>query len=313
MSSAPLFTVVVPCFNSEATLKGTLEGVLAQTLGDFEIIVVDDGSTDGSLAAARALAGRDSRIAVLAQPNSGASAARNRGILAARGEFIALLDADDLWTPGFLAIHLARMRADPSLGVSFSAVRFMEPDGRPTRERTRPKLDGLTPADILFTNPCTTCSAMVVRARVFAEAGLFRESLRRAEDQEWLFRVALSSWKLGGVDDLLVFYRTSPDGLSANLDGMFEGFRAMLEAARESAPDLVGRAGPLAAGRMLRYLARRALRLDLDRGVARRFIARALATAPRMVLSEPKQTIATLVAAMVPGVNTLLFRVLRRT
>ena len=135
----------------------------------------------------------------------------------------------------------------------------------------------------------------------------------RAEDQEWLFRVALSRWTISGVDELLVFYRNSPGGLSANLDGMYEGFRAMLEAARESAPELVGRAGPLAAGRMLRYLARRALRLDGDRSVARKYIARGLALAPRMVISEPKQTIATLLAATIPGANALLFHMLKRS
>ena len=205
------------------------------------------------------------------------------------------------------------MAADARLGVSFSAVRFMEADGTITNERSRPQLNCFQPADILSTNPCTTCSAMVIRRQVFTDVGMFRESLRRAEDQEWLFRVALSEWKLDGVDDLLVFYRNSPNGLSANLDGMYDGFKAMLEAARESAPELVGAAGPLAAARMSRYLARRALRLNLDRGIARSFITRALALAPKMLLSEPRQTIATLVAATIPGANTLLFQIMRRS
>ncbi len=313
MSEAPLFSVVIPCYNSEATLAETINTVRAQSLADFEIIVIDDGSSDGSLAAARKMAETDCRVHVISQANAGVSAARNRGVAAARGKFIALLDADDLWVRDYLEIHLARMNGDPLLGVSFSAVGFMEADGRPTGERSRPRLSGLTPADILSTNPCTTCSAMVIRAEVFAQAGRFRESLRRAEDQEWLFRVALTQWRIEGVDDLLVRYRNSPNGLSANLDGMYEGFRVMLESAGEAAPDLVRRAGPLAAGRMLRYLARRALRLNLDRGIARRFIARALAKAPGMLLSEPKQTIATLVAATIPGVNTLLFQILRKT
>ena len=307
----PLVSIVVPVFNGMPHLAALTESLLAQTYPDLEIIFSEGGGTDGSMAYLTGI--QDPRVRLVSQ-TKGTSAAQNWTAVTheARGEFIALLDADDLWAPEYLATHLARMRADPALGVSFNACRFMTADGAPTRERSRPQLSGFTPADILSTNPCTTCSAIVVRAEVFREVGSFNESLRRAEDQEWLFRVALSKWRIEGIDDLLVDYRISPNGLSANLEGMYEGFRAMLAAARDSAPDLVREAGPLAAARMLRYLARRALRLDLDRGIARGFITRALATAPRMVLSEPRQTIATLLAATIPGVNTLLFKVLQR-
>ncbi len=311
-SHKPVVSVVVPCHNSSGTLRETLNSARAQNLGDIEILVVDDGSTDNSLAIAREIAAADSRVIVASQPNAGVSAARNRGVAMARAEIIALLDSDDLWDAAHLETHVARLRADPRLGLSFSPVRFIESDGRETGERTRPKLDGLTPADILSTNPCSTCSAIVARARVFAEVGGFRETLRRAEDQEWLFRVSLSGWRIAGVDRLLVSYRNSPNGLSANLDGMYDGFRDMLEAARQSDPAIVGRHGPLAAARMSRYLARRALRLRLDRGVARRFMSNALRTSPGMVLREPRQTIATTLAAIVPGMDALLFRVLKR-
>ena len=305
-------SVVVPCYNGEATLAATIGGVLGQTLQDFEIIIVDDGSKDGSLAEAHALAQRDPRIHVIGQPNAGVSAARNRGIQAARGEFVALLDADDLWVADYLAVHLARMRADAGLGVSFSDVHFMEADGTLSGERTRSKLDGFAPADLLATQPCTTCSAMVIRAAVFAEVGMFRVSLRSAEDQEWLFRVALGSWRIAGVDQLLVFYRRSAHGLSSDLGGMYEGFLAMLAAARESAPELVRRDGPKVTGRMLRHLARHALKLGLRRAVARRLLARALAIAPRMLLTEPRQTIELLLASTIPGANRVLSQVARR-
>jgi hypothetical protein len=191
-------------------------------------------------------------------------------------------------------------------------VRFIDADGVDTGERTRPKLVDLTPAEILSTNPCSTCSSMVIRAGVFEDVGAFRESLRRAEDQEWLFRVSLSRWKIAGVDRILVSYRNSPDGLSANLEGMYDGFREMLVAARQSSPALVDRLGPLAAARMSRYLARRALRLRLDRTVARGFISRGLRLAPIMLLREPKQTIATALAAAIPGLDALIFRVMKR-
>ena len=310
-ANKPIVSVVVPCHNSAATLAATLASALAQSLREIEVIVVNDGSTDATLEAATAAA-QDPRVAVVSQANAGVSAARNRGIAEAKGEFVALLDSDDLWDEDHLETHVARLRADPALGLSFSPVRFIEADGGATGERTRPKLDGLTPADILSTNPCSTCSTMVVRAKVFEEVGGFREGLRRAEDQEWLFRVSLSGWRIAGVDRILVSYRNSPMGLSANLDGMYEGFRDMLEAARLSDPALVARLGPLAAARMSRYLARRALRLRMGRATARRFMSRALRAAPGMILSEPRQTIATALAAAVPGFDALMFRVLKR-
>jgi glycosyltransferase involved in cell wall biosynthesis len=312
MSVSPAISVVIPCYNSASSLERTLASARAQTMDDVEIIVVDDGSTDNTVEIARRIAAADGRVVVLSQANAGVSAARNLGISSARADIIALLDSDDLWDVDHLAIHLARMRSDGALGVSFSPVRFIEADGSATGERTHPKLVDLTPAEILSTNPCSTCSTMVIRAGVFADVGMFRETLRRAEDQEWLFRVSLSRWKIEGVDRILVSYRNSPDGLSANLEAMYEGFRDMLGAARQSAPALVDRLGPLAAARMSRYLARRALRLRLDRGVARGFISRGLRMAPAMLMSEPRQTIATALAATIPGLDTLLFRVFKR-
>ncbi len=309
---APTLSVVIPCHNSAAVLPATVHSAIGQSFDDIEIIIVDDGSADTTLAVANALAQSDARISVISQSNAGVSAARNRGIAAARGEFIALLDSDDLWDRDHLAVHVGRLRADPSLGLSFCAVRFIDPDGRESGERTRPQLDGLTPADVLYTNPCSTCSAIIFRKAILADAGGFLETLRRAEDQEWLFRIALTHWRMAGVDRPTVAYRTSPGGLSANLEGMYEGFCEMLKQARRSDPALVDLHGPRAAARMSRYLARRALRLQLDGWVARRFIARALRAAPDMLLTEPRQTIATALASLVPGFGTFLFRVLKR-
>lgn len=311
MINAPRFSVVVPCYNSAETIVSTLESVLQQTRQDFEIIVVDDGSKDDSAEKVAALAQRDRRITLIRQSNAGVSRARNRGVEASRGGLIALLDADDLWDARFLEIHAERFNKDAALGLSFSAVRFIDAQGRDTGEFSRSKLSGLTAVEILSTNPCTTCSSIVVRRQVFDDAGSFDASLRRAEDQEWLFRVALTSWKIEGVSSALVSYRNSASGLSANLDAMYEGFSLMLARARRKDPTLVDRAAPLASARMSRYLARRALRLQHGRSMARRFMMRALRLGPGMILSEPKQTLATLAAAFVPGCD-FLFRTWRK-
>jgi glycosyltransferase involved in cell wall biosynthesis len=139
--ASPAFSVVMPLWNKEATVGRAIRSVLAQTIQDWELIVVDDGSTDGSAAEV----GRfdDPRIRLVRQANAGVSAARNRGVQEARGDWVAFLDADDEWLPGFLA-HIAALRdrfpecavcatryfyGFPGKGVRAERIRGMDPSG----------------------------------------------------------------------------------------------------------------------------------------------------------------------------------------
>jgi glycosyltransferase involved in cell wall biosynthesis len=108
-SATPAISIVMPLYNKAGQVLKTIASVTAQTLSDWELVVVDDGSTDGGPALVRALG--DARIRVVSQANAGVSAARNRGIELARADLIAFLDADDLWLPQFLAAILA-LQAD---------------------------------------------------------------------------------------------------------------------------------------------------------------------------------------------------------
>lgn len=308
---SPQFSIVIACYNSSSTIVETLESALAQTIRDFEIIVVDDGSTDDGPDKISKLAKTEPRLTLIRQSNAGVSASRNRGVRASRGEYVAFLDADDLWDPSYLATHKHRLDSDASLGVSFSVARYIDAKGEDTGQISRPKLIDLHPAEILATNPCTTCSAIVVRRSVIDEVGMFDVTLRRAEDQEWLFRVAISRWKIEGDCVPLIAYRNSVGGLSSNLSEMDQSYREMLDRAMRLRPALVERHRKLAGARMLRYLARRALRLQHGRALSRRYLLRALREGPEIVLKEPKQTVATLVAAFVPGCD-LLFNSLRK-
>lgn len=296
---APAVSVVVPCYNAAETLAATLQSATRQTFTDIEIIVVDDGSTDGSPAIVTELAKSDPRLKLLSQANGGVSAARNAGIGAANARLIALLDADDAWAPDHLATHVQRMAHEPRLGVSFSPARFVDTSGRIVG-CSQPKLRNINPADLLISNPTTTCSTLVIRRDVFRDVGLFRTAMRHNEDQEWLFRVTLSGWLMAGDATPRVDYRTSPDGLASDLDGMLRGFEIMILEARKLAPVLVGREEARARASMLRYLARRAIRLQLAPAVAQTYMLRALATAPFLALREPRATLATILAAWVP-------------
>lgn len=116
--TTPRVSVIMPTYNYGRYVADAIESIQAQTFGNFEIVVVDDGSTDDTAAILARLA--EPRLKVIRQERAGTASARNRGLEAARGEFITWLDADDLWKPTFLERHLAVLEAEPEVGYSFS-------------------------------------------------------------------------------------------------------------------------------------------------------------------------------------------------
>lgn len=132
----PKVSVVIPAFNALRYLPRTVDSALAQSFGDFEVLIVDDESTDGTADWVRTIA--DRRVRLLEQKNQGAAAARNAGIRQARGEYIAFLDADDLWEPAKLERQVACLDARPEVGVVYTWVRVIDQDGEPTGSLYRP-------------------------------------------------------------------------------------------------------------------------------------------------------------------------------
>lgn len=124
--SAPSFSVIIPLFNKEGTISRAIQSVLAQSIPDFELIVVNDGSTDNSLDAVLAI--DDSRIAILEQENQGVSVARNRGVEVARSNYLAFLDADDEWLPDFLSVISNLTKSYPDAGAYATAYYVQNPD-----------------------------------------------------------------------------------------------------------------------------------------------------------------------------------------
>ncbi|AWK90283.1 glycosyltransferase family 2 protein [Azospirillum thermophilum] len=183
----PLVSIVIPAFNRAHTLRRAIASVLAQEIADWELIVVDDGSSDGS--ADIPLSYNDPRIRVLRhERNRGAAAARNTGVGAARGRYIAFLDSDDEWLPGKLATQLAAMEK-PSGAPQVSCTGFVlhrEESGRYSERR--PKADGSwfdTMLDGCYVSPGST---MMVRRDCFTAVGPLDEGLPRLEDWDWLLR-----------------------------------------------------------------------------------------------------------------------------
>lgn len=256
---APAVSVVIACYNAARTLEATLASVAGQSFGDFEVIIVDDGSKDGSQALAREWADADSRFRLLLSArNQGPSLARKSGVEQSRAGIIAFLDADDIWSPEHLALHVAALRANPDTGVSFSPCAYIDGSGQPAGGGSRILAEDVTAAELLGSNPTTTCSALVVHRAVFDEAGHFRSDMTHAEDQEWLFRVACSGWAIRPIAERTVAYRRAATGLSADTRKMEAGWHQLVASARTLAPQIVSQALPRATASMHFYWARQA-------------------------------------------------------
>lgn len=181
------FSVVIPLYNKERQIAGTLRSVFAQTCADYEIIVVDDGSTDGSAAVVESL--HDPRIRLIRQANAGVSAARNLGIAEARGEYIALLDADDEWRPEYLATIAALIRKYPQCDVFATNYSHVDSNGKtfPTILRKIP-FDGddgilynyFEVASVSSPPICSIC--ITARKEAFQSVGGFPLGIKSGED-----------------------------------------------------------------------------------------------------------------------------------
>ena len=293
----PSVSVIMPAYNCSRTIAASISSVTNQTLQDWELIIIDDGSSDDSLFLAESIALSDQRLRVVRQNNAGPSAARNHGIFLASAPVIAFLDADDLWAPERLQGILDRFSCEPETGVLFSRVRFIDDNsGKPGRLSDHvPTLDAKR---LLGENPVCTTSNIACRAAVIRDIGPFSRGLNFAEDQEWLLRVAMSGlWAIHGMDEEWLFYRSSAQSQSADLDAMRRGWRTMIERAVQHGSSLPRRAIRRAHGPFYRYLARRALRMRRPaRSIA--YLSQGLMVDPGLLLREPMRTGLTALGAL---------------
>ena len=257
----PLVSVVIPLYQTERYIADAMRSVLAQTFEDFELIVVDDGSRDRGPEIAAGFA--DARVRLVGQANRGLAGARNTGIRLARGRYIALLDADDCWAPDKLARHVAVMQGNPAIGLSFSASRLIDGEGRPLGLVQSPSRPGCAAADIFCRNPVGNGSAPVIRraaldAIAFHDAERdrlcwFDESFRQSEDIECWTRIAATTpWTFAYVDGALTDYRVTLGGLSANTSAQLATWRRFRAKVASYAPGLEAEHGDLAEAYQLR-------------------------------------------------------------
>lgn len=202
----PLFTVIIPLYNKEPHIKRAIDSVLAQTVQDFELVIVDDGSTDNGPEVVKSF--RNSKIIMIRQKNSGVSAARNRGIKEARANLIAFLDADDEWSPLFLETVLRLHEKYPEAGAYATAYNFYLPDEkiRIAKFKAIPPSpwEGLLPsyflAEVLGEHPLCSSSICILK-QVFPTVGSFRAGAWWGEDDDMWGRICVKypiafSWEI---------------------------------------------------------------------------------------------------------------------
>ncbi len=304
MSSSPTVSVIMPVYNVERFVVQAICSVLDQTFGDSELIVVDDAGSDNSIALCEVLA--DHRTRIVRQANRGLAGARNTGIAAARGEFIALLDSDDAWTLTKLEQHVAHLHANPEVGVSYAGSILIDEDGHQIGIRQRPRVGPATARHVFCGQTVQNGSVPVFRRAALEDAAIrptgtdrvwyFDESLRRSEDVECWARIALTTkWRFEGLPGATTLYRVNNGGLSADVIRQLESWERVYEKISAYAPDFIARHGAEARARELRYLARRAFQIG-DRGLVLRLAIDAVRAWPKLLIAEPRKTLTTLAA-----------------
>lgn len=280
-------SVVIPAYNAAHLLSEAIDSVRSQTFTDWELWIVDDGSTDNTQEIVDRYCRKDERIQLVTQKNSGVSSARNLGVARSQGELIAFLDADDRWLPEKLRVHVEFMNSRPEVGVSFARVEFLTVDGIPTNKRTNCSLINLSAADFLYTNPTVTTSNVVVRRELFEKLQGFDQTINYSEDIELLFRSVHYSG-VEGIDRVLVRYRVHNTGLSSTLYRMEAGWHKLIEKARTLNSELVDRHYASAYASYLQYLARQTLRLKSPAAIGVDFVDRAFQSDRSAILKNPK-------------------------
>lgn len=291
----PHFSVIIPVYNAAQNLFATVKSVLTQTDGDLELILVDDGSTDESLAIMLSLAAEDDRIKLIAQPNKGVSTARNLGLAQARGKLVAFMDSDDLWKAEKLEMHGYFHARNPQVAASYAKIAFIDHDAKPgDKAKTYSTVTAgpLSVEQIIAENPTCTMSNLVVAKETIDAVGGFRTDMSYAEDQEWIARIVSKGYEACGLDHYLVDYRMSPNGLSVDLPAMYAGWRLLASQYTDHGEV------PSAEAIYCRYLSRRALRAGAPAKVALSYAMQGIRSDHLAFLKDARRGWLTLISAV---------------
>lgn len=302
----PRASIVVPAFNASATIEETLSSLQSQTFRDFEVIVVNDGSTDHTVDIIKPFL-KDSRFHIVNQPNRGLAGARNTGIAEAAGYYIGFCDSDDLWVADKLARHILHLDLSPDVGLSYAGSILIDGESQPLGLKQSPRLHAITAAEVFKRNPVGNGSVAIFRRAALMDIAytpqkdrprqwFFDETFRQSEDIECWLRLALTTdWEIEGIRGHLTKYRIAGGGLSANTNKQLASWNRMVEKLRPLSPAFFAKHEPAARAYQLRYLARRAVSAG-DELKAKKYTREFLKASFSPLFEEPLKTLTTLAA-----------------
>jgi glycosyltransferase involved in cell wall biosynthesis len=289
----PEISVVIPAYNAVRFLDATLASVAAQTFRAIEIIIVDDGSDDGTPALIKDWARRDSRIVSVRMENGGVAKARNRGIAVARAEFVAFVDADDLWHPDKLRLQIEELRAaGPDCAAAYVLYRMIDIDGRVTANGPTFTCSGYIYTRHLRFHLIGNGSSLLVRRSAALAVGGFdptyaAEGIGGCEDLDFEIRLA-AQWKIAGVPLFLLGYRRYDGNMSSDRHRMVRAMARTIDRNLASGPKVPRVAHRGARIAVLEYSVHAyVMRRDLIRAAV--LLAELLAINPRMAIRVVKR------------------------
>jgi glycosyltransferase involved in cell wall biosynthesis len=279
-------SVVIPNFNTADYVTAAIQSVLDQTLQEFEIIVVDDGSSDDSVE--RLLSIGDERLTCIRQCNRGLAGARNTGLLAARGAYVGFLDSDDMWFPEKAERHLEIMDQDPYLGLTFSYSAYLQQSGASTGQLLLSRCSRPTARDLIKRNHVGNGSTFIVRRACLEMAGGFDEAIRNCEEWEFCVRVAAcTNFQIQLIAEVLTGYRIREGSLSVSYDHFISNGDLAVAQFCRYVPDFSDADARRASSQNCRIASRKALS-NGQIALSRALFIKAFRRYPLLVLCDPR-------------------------
>lgn len=245
-------SVIIPVYNAEKTILETIQSVQNQTFSDFELIIIDDGSTDQSLALVQSI--NDERVKVYSHQNGGVSRARNLGIAKAQGEFIAFLDNDDLWSANKLELQLQALQNNPEAGVAYSWNCYIDESGSSNFAARPFHFQGNVYGDLLLSNFLLNGSNPLVRREAIEAVGGFNPDLSAVADWDFYLRLA-AQWNFVVVPQYQIFYRKSSASMTSKVDAVKAEGLQMLNHCFQTAPAISQAARNASLSQFYKYCA----------------------------------------------------------
>ncbi|MEP0918321.1 glycosyltransferase [Leptolyngbya sp. DQ-M1] len=260
----PLISVIIPAYNAETYIAKTLRSVLTQTYQNLEVIIIDDGSQDRTVEIIQPFAEEDTRVTIVQQSNRGVAAARNTGIQKARGQFIALLDADDFWFPDNLEKQMnCMMSAPPKTGFVYSWSVDIDEHDQMTGDFNAAQVTGDVYLLLLCHNFVGNASSTLIRKECFDRVGGFNERFKSVnaqgcEDWDLYLRIA-EAYYCQVIPEFLISYRKSKNSMSRDYFKMAASHALMLQAIRQNHPEIPHLLYQLSISSFYLYFARQSI------------------------------------------------------